>query len=139
MSDHQQKYHEWFHKFMIFFALWVFGAFAILYGIRHIIYVTENGASHMTLDIILSILLIILGIFIFKIRFDLAAMRERSIKELTGACIAAAFISLAFHWVEDISGEDCYQGCIFKTVVFVCWGIALYRYYSARKNTFREY
>ena len=63
------------------FALWVFGAFAILYGIRHIVYVTENGASHMTLDIILSILLIILGIFIFKIRFDLAAMRKRSIKE----------------------------------------------------------
>ena len=138
MSDQQQKYHEWFHKFMIYFALWAFGTFAVLYGIRHIFYVTENGASQMTIDIILSVLLIILGIFIFKIRFDLAALRERSIKELTGACIAAALIFLALHWVEDLSGEDCYQGCIFKAVVFVCWGIALYRYYSARKNVFKE-
>ncbi len=134
MSEKRDILHPWFHKFMIYFALWAYGAFAIISGIRHIFYVTENGASHATLDIILSVLLIILGLFIFKTRFDLAALREKVIWEITAACVAAALISLAFHWVEDISGDDCYQGCIPKTIIFACWGIALNRYYRERRD-----
>ena len=138
MSEQQPKLHKYFHNFMIYFAMWAYAALAILYGIRHILSVVENGASYMVLDIILSVLLIIVGIITIKARFDLAAFREIAIRELSGVCIAAAVIFLCLHWVEDISAEDCYQGCVIKAVVFACWGIALYRYYSARKHLFKE-
>ena len=138
MSEQQPKLHKYFHNFMIYFAMWAYAALAILYGIRHILSVLENGASHLALDIILSVLLIGVGIITIKARFDLAAFRIIVIKELLGTCIAAAVIFLCLHWVEDISGEDCYQNCIFKAVVFACWGIALYRYYSTRRHLFKE-
>ena len=137
MSEQQPKLHQYFHNFMIYFAVWAYAAFAILYGVRHILSVIENGASYMALDIVLSVLLIAVGIITIKARFDLAAFRAIAIRELPGTCIAAAVIFLCLHWVEDLSGEDCYQGCVFKAIVFACWGIALYRYYGARKHLFK--
>ena len=94
MSEQQPKLHKYFHNFMIYFAMWAYAALAILYGIRHILSVLENGASHMALDIILSVLLIVVGIITIKARFDLAAFRAIAIKELLGTCIAAAVIFL---------------------------------------------
>ena len=138
MSEQKTELHPWFHKFMICFALWAYGAFAVISGVQNLLYVMENGASKIVLDIILSVLLILLGLFVIKVRFDLAALREKAIRELTASCIAAALIFLAFHWVEDISGDDCYHGCIPKAVIFACWGIALYRYYSSRRDAFKE-
>ena len=137
MSEQQPKLHRYFHNFMIYFATWAYAAFAIFYGIRHMLSVIENGASQMALDIILSVLLIVVGIITIKARFDLAAFRVIAIKELLGTCIAAAVIFLCLHWVEDISGEDCYQNCVFKAVVFACWVIALYRYYGQRSHLFK--
>ena len=62
MSEQQPKLHQYFHNFMIYFAVWAYAAFAILYGVRHILSVIENGASYMALDIVLSVLLIAVGI-----------------------------------------------------------------------------
>ncbi len=133
----ESRFHGYFHNFLIYFALWAYAALAVFYGAKHIFYVVENGASQMTLDIILSVLLIGVGVFTVITRFDLAAFRERAIAELLWICLAAAVIFLALHWVEDISGEDCYQGCVFKAVLFACWGIALNRYYGMRREMFR--
>lgn len=138
MFDQQPKLHKYFHNFMIYFAMWAYVGLAVFYGIRHILHVLENGASYMALDTILSVLLIVAGIITIKARYDLAAFRVIAIKELLGTCIAAAVIFLCLHWVEDISGEDCYQNCVFKAVVFTCWGIALYRYYGQRSHLFKE-
>ncbi len=132
----EKPVHKYFHFFMIWFALWAFAALAIAYGAGHIFYVTENGASHRTLDIVLSVLMIALGIFVIWTRFDLAAFRARAIKELLWACLAAAVLFLGLHGVEYLSAEDCYQGCVPKALILACWGIALYRYYGTRKEHF---
>ena len=131
-----ERTHVFFHGFMIHFALWAFAALAVFYGVRHILYVTENGASRMALDIILSVMLILTGLFIVRIRFDLAALRKRTAAELLWVSLAAAAIFLGLHWVEDLSGEDCYQGCVPKAIIFTCWGIAMYRYYVTRRHLF---
>ena len=49
MSEQQPKLHKYFHNFMIYFAMWAYAALAILYGIRHILSVLENGASHIVI------------------------------------------------------------------------------------------
>ena len=60
MKETQPKLHEWFHKFMIYFALWVFPLIGIIEGIWYINYADENNAENKIIIIILSALLILL-------------------------------------------------------------------------------
>ena len=136
MTINRPQLHKFFHNFLVYFALWAYAALAVLYGIKHIWSVWENGSSYMAFEIIPSLLLIAIGVFTLKVRSDLAAFREAAIIELPGICIAAAVVFLSLHMVENISAEDCYQGCLFKVFLFVCWGIALYRYYSDKRHLF---
>jgi len=56
MSDKQPRYAMYFHKFMIFFALWVFAAFAAWKGVWAIRFTLENGVLQMdeTIDLQMS-------------------------------------------------------------------------------------
>lgn len=137
MTMGRPQLHKYFHNFLIFFALWAYAALAVLYGIKHIYSVWENGAQYMAFEIIPSALLIATGLFTIKARSDLAAFREIAIVELPGVCFSAAVVFLLLHLVENMSAEDCYQGCLFKVFIFVCWGITLYRYYNDRRQLFR--
>ena len=92
MSEQQPKLHEWFHKFLINFAMWAFALMGIAYAIRDIIFATENEATYKVLVIIMAVLLIALSLFIIKVRFDLAAFRSKAPQELLIACLAAAVI-----------------------------------------------
>ena len=136
MSEQQPKFHPWFHKFMIFFALWAYALFAFLYGIRNIWRAVENGVEFLPLVIILNVLLILLGVFTIAVRFDLAAFRPRAPKELLGICLGAAAIIRLLQLVRHLSAEDVDSGRILSAVIFTCWGIALYRYYNDRKYLF---
>lgn len=138
MSEQQPKFHPWFHKFLIWFALWAYALFAILYGVRNILSAVENGVEYLPLVILLNALLILLGLFTVLARFDLAAFRPRAPKELLGICLGAAAIVLLLQGVRHLSGEDVDGSRLFSAVIFACWGIALYRYYNDRQYLFRQ-
>ena len=140
MSEQQPKFHEWFHKFLINFFMWACAAFAILYGVRFIYSGIENGYSGIDLVLLIAVnaLLIALGIYTIKVRFDLAAFREKAPKELLGICIAGAVLCLANYWVEDISGDDFNRSLLSTAGILVCWGFVLYRYYNERPYLFKK-
>lgn len=136
MSQQQPKFHPWFHNFLIWFALFAFALVAVIYGVRNILSALENGVEYQALVVILSALYIALGLFLVKARFDLAAFRPQAPVELLGACIAAAVITLLLCWITDLSGEEVGRANLLSAVIFVCWGIALYRYYHDRPYLF---
>ncbi len=140
MSEQQPKFHKWFHNALIYFFLWMFAAFAVLYGAKIIYEGQMNGyhGTELALIVVVNALLILLGLFTVKVRFDLAAFREKAPKELLGACIAGAVLCLANYWIEDYTGDDFNRSFITTAVILVCWGIALYRYYHDRPYLFKE-
>lgn len=140
MTQQQPKFHEWFHKFLIYFALWALSAFAILYGAKFIMSGVENGyhGTELTLLIIVNALLIAAGLFTIKARFDLAAFRGIAPKELLIASVAAAALCLANYWVEDIAGDDFNRSLLSTALILACWGIAVYRYYRDRPYLFKD-
>ena len=138
MSEQQPKFHPWFHKFLVNFALWAFAAFAVLYGVKDISSSVENGVSFLPLAIMAGVLLILLGLFLIKVRFDLAAFRAIAPKELLWACVAGAVICLFKLLLEEISAEDLSSRHVISAVIFLCWGIALFRYYNDRPYLFKD-
>ena len=134
----QPKYSKGFHAFMIYFALWAYALLAVIDGGRYIYHATGNKPEFYVLILILGILLIILGLFIVKVRFDLAAFRAQTPKELLIICLTAAAIVLANQLLVYLSAEDNSRSSIFAAFIFVCWGIALYRYYNERAYLFNN-
>jgi len=136
MSDKQPRYAMYFHKFMIFFALWVFAAFAAWKGVWAIRFTLENGVSNPATVIIPGALLILLGMFLIKARFDLAAYRASVPVEMLVACLAGAGLVGLVHLLLDVYGAFEGSGWILEVVIFACWGIALYRYYKQFPDLF---
>ena len=134
------KLHQWFHNFLIYFAMWVFGAFAILYGIKTIYEAEMNGyhGAEFVMVIIVNVLLIGVGLVTFKTRFDLADFRLIALKELPGVCIAGAVICLASCLVANTIGYDMDRGLLFTAFILICWAFGLYRYYHEREYLFRD-
>lgn len=130
MSDKQPKYAMYFHKFMIFFALWAFAVFAAYKGVWAIQFTLENGVPSPATIIIPGVLLILLGAFLIKVRFDLAAYRAAVPVEMLIACLAGAALVGLIHLLLDVYGAFEGQRWILEVVIFACWGIALYRYYK---------
>lgn len=112
MTEKKVMLHQWFHLFLVNFALWAFGAFAILYGIRFIYEAKMDGysGSEFLMIAIINILLIATGLFTIKTRFDLADFRLIALKELPGVCIAGAVICLASCRVANTIGYDMWTG-----------------------------
>ena len=140
MSSKKHVYSKALHNFLIFFFLWACAAFAVLYGIRFIYYGQMNGYHGMPMIMLILVngLQIILGGFLIKVRFDLAAYRSTAPRELVISCIAGAVLCLANYWVEDISGDDYNRALLTFAFIFVCWAIALYRYYKMFPDVFNQ-
>ena len=132
------KYPKWFHNFMIFFFLWAFAAFAVLFGIRFIWDGWENGYSGFpfVMLIVVNVLLIGVGLFAVKVRFDMAAYREKAPLEVLILCLAAAALCLANYWVEDIAGDDYQRRLLTPEGILVLWGIGVYRYLRSVPDVF---
>ena len=140
MSEQTPKFHPWFHNSLIYFFLWAFAVVAVISGIRTIYNGWENGYNGFpfVMLIIVNGLMIVLGLFTVKVRFDLAAFRGKAVKELLWICIAGAVLCLGNYWVEDISGDDFNRSYLLSAFILVCWGISLYRYYRDRPYLFKE-
>ena len=140
MTDKKTGLHQWFHGFLVTFALWAFGAFAILYGIRFIHEAKMDGysGSEFVMIVIVNILLIAVGLFTIKTRFDLADFRPIALKELPGVCIAGAVICLANCLVLNMIGYDSDRRFLFTAFILICWAVGLYRYYHEREYLFRD-
>ncbi len=140
MTDKKVRLHQWFHNFLVNFALWAFGAFAILYGIRFIYEAKMDGYSGSEFMMIVSvnILLIAVGLFTFKTRFDLADFRLIALKELPGVCIASAVVCLVNCQVANVIGYDMNRRLMFTAFILICWAFGLYRYYHEREYLFRD-
>ncbi len=140
MTDKKVRLHQWFHNFLVNFALWAFGAFAILYGIRFIYEAKMDGYSGSEFMMIVSvnILLIAVGLFTFKTRFDLADFRLIALKELPGVCIAGAVVCLVNCQVANVIGYDMNRRLMFTAFILICWAFGLYRYYHEREYLFRD-
>lgn len=134
------KLHQWFHNFLIYFAMWVFGAFAILYGIKTIYEAEMNGyhGAEFVMVIIVNVLLIGVGLVTFKTRFDLAGFRSIALKELPGVCIAGAVLCLSNLWIEDMVGDDLNRRLLPAAFILICWAFVLYRYYHERDYLFGD-
>lgn len=138
MKETQPKLHEWFHKFMIYFALWVFPLIGIIEGIWYINYADENNAENKIIIIILSALLILASLFCIKVRFDLAAFRRIAIKELLWVCLAAGALVFLINFLMERNGaiDDMRKG--WGGLIVAVWGFAVYRYYNERSGLFRD-
>ena len=140
MTDQKARLHQWFHLFLVNFALWAFGAFAILYGIRFIYEAKMDGysGSEFLMIAVVNILLIATGLFTIKTRFDLADFRMIALKELPGVCIAGAVLCLSNLWIEDMVGDDLNRRLLPAAFILICWAFGLYRYYHEREYLFRD-
>ena len=140
MTDKKVRLHQWFHNFLVNFALWAFGAFAILYGIRFIYEAKMDGysGSEFMMVVFVNILLIAVGLFTFKTRFDLADFRLIALKELPGVSIAGAVVCLVNCQVANVIGHDMNRRLIFTAFILICWAFGLYRYYHEREHLFRD-
>ena len=140
MTDQKARLHQWFHLFLVNFALWAFGAFAILYGIRFIYEAKMDGysGSEFLMIAVVNILLIATGLFTIKTRFDLADFRLIALKELPGVCIAGAVVCLVNCQVANVIGYDMNRRLIFTAFILICWAFGLYRYYHEREYLFRD-
>jgi uncharacterized membrane protein YozB (DUF420 family) len=140
MTDQKARLHQWFHNFLVNFALWAFGAFAILYGIRFIYEAKMDGysGSEFLMIAVVNILLIATGLFTIKTRFDLADFRMIALKELPGVCIAGAVICLVNCQVLNVIGYDMDRRLLLTAFILICWAFGLYRYYHEREYLFRD-
>ena len=78
MTEKQKPgFKMWFHKFMIYFAIWAFAVFVVLYGVKGIAEAIENNMPHTALFVIAWGALIALALFLVKVRFDLPSEQER--------------------------------------------------------------
>lgn len=137
MSEKQPpRLHVWFHNFLIYFAMWAYAAIAVIAGIRNIDYAYQDRAHFEILIIILGVLLILLGLFVVKVRFDLARFKRGTPRELLIVCVAAAVIMAILHFLWTVYGDDDHSHRLSYAVIFACWGIALYRYYNDRNDLF---
>ena len=138
MKQEQPVFHEWFHKFLINFAMWVFPLLGIIEGIRYIIFADENGVGIKVVIFILSALLILASLFCIKVRYDLAEFRRIAVKELLIACLIAGAAIFLINWLmyEDGAIEDMSRG--WSGLIPALWGIAVYRYYNARPQIFKD-
>ena len=138
MSNTQPKFHEGFHKFLIYFALWAFPLIGVIEGILYILFASENNASCKAVVIILSVLLILASLFCIKVRFDLAAFRRIAIKEILWVCLAAGALVFLINFMLEQSGDidDMRKG--WSGLIVAVWGFALYRYYKERPGLFRD-
>lgn len=134
------KFHPWFHKFLVNFAFWAFAAFAILYGAKYIYRGIENGyhGTELVLLIIVNALLILLGLFLIKVRFDLAGFQPIAVREILWVCIAAAVLCLGNYWVKEIAGDDNSVRMIGTAGILACWGYVLHKYYKDRPYLFHQ-
>ena len=138
--DKKVKFHRWFHNFLVNFATWAFGAFAILFGIQYIFEAKMNGysGSEFIMIVIVNVLLIAVGLFTIKTRFDLAGFRSVALMGLPGVCIAGAVVCLANCLVADMVGDDINRRLLSTAFILICWAIALYRYYHERAYLFSD-
>ena len=136
VSEQKPKFHPWFHKFVVWFALWAYAAFAVIGGIREIVSANENGASNYTGILIFAVLLILAGLFAVVVRFDLAAFRARAPKEMLILCLATAVILVALHFLLDIDGGDDQFKRIETGAIVAIWGFGVFQYYNQRKYLF---
>ncbi len=132
------KTDEFFHKFMINFALWVFPLFGVAYGVRYILFASENDAYHKVIIYILAVLLIGVCAFAIKSRFDLAALRRSAAKELPTVCIAAGALVFLINLILYRDGDIGSMSGAWAGGIVILWGIVLYRYYKTRGNMFTD-
>ena len=138
MSEQKPKFHQWFHNFLIYFALWAYALLGIAFGIRDILFAQENGVQYMVPVILLSVLLIGVSAFVIKVRFDLAAFRLQAPKELLGVCLAAAVLVFLIHLLLYLPGDTDSLGRGRDAFIFAIWGFVLYRYYHDRPWLFQQ-
>ena len=136
MTEKQSGFKMWFHRFMTYFALWAFAAFAVLYGVRGIVRSIENGVQYMALFVIAWGALIALAVFLVKVRFDLAAFRRSAPKELLIAGLVGAGILLLIQGLIDISQEDVNARDVFTALIIALWTVGVYRYYRLHSDLF---
>ncbi len=138
MSEQQNpKFHKWFHNFLIYFAFWAFALIAVIQGIREIVFANENNVQAKAIVIILAVLLMLVGAFLIKVRFDLAAFRPQAPKEMLGVCIAAAAILVVMHLFLYMNGDNESPKAFEYAPIVLVWGVVLYRYYNDRPYLFK--
>ena len=141
MNTQQPKFHEWFHNFLIYFALWILPAYLAWDKYNHITECKENGfeGKELTLTVIVDVMFIAVGIFIIIARFDLAAFRKKAPKELLIAFLLLALFCFVNLWrINYIDNGEPDKNNILTAIVFACWGIVLFRYYHDRGYLFEE-
>lgn len=135
-ENKKPEFKVWFHKFMIYFVLWAFAAFAVLYGVRGITESIENGMPHTALFVIAWGALIALAVYLVKVRFDLAAFRRNALKGLLIAGLVGAGILLLIQGLIYISDEDVYAKDVYAALIVAVWTVGVYRYYKLHSDLF---
>ena len=138
MVERQPKFHEWFHKFMIYFAMWAFPLVGVIEGIRYIHFAVENSVSNKVIIIILSVLLVLASLFCIKARFDLATFKRIAIKEILWVCLTAAATVFLINFLMEQNGDIDDLRRAWGGLIVAVWGIAVYRYYNERAYVFKD-
>ena len=140
MSEQQQtpKFHKWFHNFLIYFAMWAFAVIALIQGFLEIQFTMENGVHPAWPVIVLAVLMMLVGLFLIKTRFDLAKFRPQAPKEMLIVCLAAAVILALIAWIMDATGADDPWQRLRSAGIVAIWGFVLYRYYNDRPYLFAQ-
>lgn len=133
-----KNYKLGWHKFLIYFGLWVAGLLDIASGIQNVrlsSQLMQYLQTYGALFLILGAAAIVLGIFLIYVRFQLARFRKNAPKKLLIAIVIGLITSLVALATGLSLGADMSDsaGAIIGEGVglFVCW-----RYYSSREELF---
>lgn len=118
------------HKFLIYFLLWVTGVLNIAAGMTWF-QLADYGMEYL----LIGAAEVILGIFVIYVRFPLAKFKRGAPQKLIIAYAATTVINVIVLMVELSLGVD-----ISTSVAPIAWGVVVifysWRYYSSREELF---
>ncbi|MBR6185404.1 MAG: hypothetical protein IKQ41_04000 [Clostridia bacterium] len=138
------------HKFLVYFALWAGGILNIINGARYMtgmVYGSDAKAVYnyfsglKTLDVVMGLLCIALGVYAIIVRFQLAGFKTGAPKKLVSLYLISAAINLVYvlaaSGVTGLSLSDLMDGSFFGNVIgSIAYALINKNYYDKRAALF---
>ena len=129
MNGKSAKGFDFFHKMMIYFALWVYAGMLAFTAIRNIVYAKMNDpTSEFIIELLIQLILLGSAILLIKARFDL---KNGDIGGARKILIAGLMATLVF--IIELMTVDVLGGFVeinfFYPLLAMALSISTYRYY----------
>lgn len=134
MNGKSAKTFDFFHKMMIYFALWVFAGMLVFIALRNIVYAKMNDSTNeFIIELLIQMILLGSAVLLIVARFDL---KNGSISGARKILIAGLMATLVF--IIELMTVDVLGGFVeinfFYPLLAMALSISTYRYYMMNRE-----